>query len=92
MNTIDYKDTTRVKLATCVSMRVNAYIRVIFVHVKRVSHAFSVELVAGLYCTWKLQISYIILGHARQQAGQLYLPFLIYKARYVYANLGFVQH
>ena len=95
MNTIDYRDSTRVKPTTRVSMCVNAYIRVIFVHVKRVSYAISVELVAGLYCTWKLQISYIILGHARQQAGQLYLPFLIYTARYVYVlytNLGFVQH
>ena len=39
MNTIDYKDTTRVKTATRVSIRVNAYTRVIFVHVKCVSHA-----------------------------------------------------
>ena len=37
MNTIDYKDTTRVKPATRVSMRVNAYTRVIFVRVKCVS-------------------------------------------------------
>ena len=49
MNTIDYKDTTRVKPATRVSMRVNAYTRVIFMRVKRVSHAFNVELLAGLY-------------------------------------------
>ena len=53
MNTIDYRDTTRVKPATCVSMRVNTYIRVIFMRVKSVSHVFSVELVAGLYCTYK---------------------------------------
>ena len=39
MNTIDYKDTTRVKPGTRVSMRVNAYTRMIFVRVKRVSHA-----------------------------------------------------
>ena len=39
MNTIDYKDTMRVKPATRVSIRVNVYTRVIFVHVKRVSHA-----------------------------------------------------
>ena len=47
MNTIDYKDTTRVKPATRVSMRVNAYTRVIFVRVTRVirvSHAFSVAV------------------------------------------------
>ena len=51
MNTIDYRDTTRVKPATCMSMHVNAYTRVIFVCIKRVSHTFSVELVAGLYRT-----------------------------------------
>ena len=39
MNTIDYKDTTRVRPATRMSMRVNAYTRVIFVRVERVSHA-----------------------------------------------------
>ena len=49
MNTIDYRDTTRVKPATCMSMRVNAYTCVIFMRVKRVSHVFSVKLVAGLY-------------------------------------------
>ena len=39
MNTIDYKDTMRVKPTTRVSMRVNAYTRMIFMRVKRVSHA-----------------------------------------------------
>ena len=36
MNTIDYRDTTRVKPAIRMSMRVNVYTRVIFVRVKRV--------------------------------------------------------
>ena len=34
MNTIDYRDTMRVKPATSVSMCVNAYTLVIFVRVK----------------------------------------------------------
>ena len=36
MNTIDYRDTTHVKPATRMSIRVNTYTRVIFMHVKHV--------------------------------------------------------
>ena len=67
MNTTDYRDTTRVKPATRVSMCVNAYTRMIFcaceMHVKHVSHTFSVELVASLYRIMPgttLKCSYVI--------------------------------
>ena len=44
MNTIDYRDTTRVKPATRVSVRVNAYTCIIFMHVKCVFSRFVLYL------------------------------------------------
>ena len=50
MNTIDYKAAMCVKPVTLMSMHVNVYTHACETRVERVSHAFSVELLASLYC------------------------------------------